>query len=333
MFASRLLLLGFVVLVAQLAAGADNPAGALPTGTTPAATNPPVPTTVILAAKPSSPSATTATSNSNTANPAATAASSAPSSASPTPSAAPSAPAAPAPAAKAAGPAAARASKSLKRRFPIPAKIYRYAERLVARYDTNNDGVLQPDEWAKLQGEPKQIDIDRDGNISADEIAMYAARYALQHRIHVAPPPGPGVRDLTAAGEKSKGAGAIRVEGYSNGYGYGDEEEFEEEEIEEPQVVPGSVTETLGRRVPRYLQRFQTPVSQLQGLPEWFLSRDADGDGQLTVQEFSPKSVASEILEFSRYDTDHDGVITPKEILRPTRPPPGRLQSTKKGGR
>ncbi|MFC1597623.1 hypothetical protein ACFL5Q_06780, partial [Planctomycetota bacterium] len=50
----------------------------------------------------------------------------------------------------------------------------------------------------------------------------------------------------------------------------------------------------------------------------WFLIRDADGDGQVTVAEYAPDASASSIREFARYDRNGDGVLTPQECLRGT---------------
>ena len=50
-------------------------------------------------------------------------------------------------------------------------KIVRYAERLLARYDTNQNDHLSRDEWSKMRGRPDILDRDRDGRLSPEEIA------------------------------------------------------------------------------------------------------------------------------------------------------------------
>ena len=52
------------------------------------------------------------------------------------------------------------------------------------------------------------------------------------------------------------------------------------------------------------------------GLPAWFLARDEDGDGQLTLSEFAPKPTPADLREFRRYDLNGDGLITAEECLR-----------------
>ena len=63
--------------------------------------------------------------------------------------------------------------------------------------------------------------------------------------------------------------------------------------------------------------RFLSPQERLpQGLPEWFVRRDANEDGQVTMAEYT--SVWSDALaaEFGAYDLNGDGVITPRECLK-----------------
>jgi hypothetical protein len=68
-------------------------------------------------------------------------------------------------------------------------------------------------------------------------------------------------------------------------------------------------------------QRFFVPPVRLpQGVPPWFVTRDLDGDGQLTLSEFAPHPTQADIEEFNRYDTNHDGVITVDEVLQIGKP-------------
>lgn len=58
----------------------------------------------------------------------------------------------------------------------IDARYLRYAVGYIARYDTNKDGVLTEDEWSKMGQNPKLADQDRDGRITAKELAEYLVR-------------------------------------------------------------------------------------------------------------------------------------------------------------
>lgn len=63
--------------------------------------------------------------------------------------------------------------------------------------------------------------------------------------------------------------------------------------------------------------RFLSPLERLpKGLPDWFLRKDANEDGQITMAEYS--TIWSDALaeEFAKYDLNSDGVITPTECLK-----------------
>jgi hypothetical protein len=78
---------------------------------------------------------------------------------------------------------------------------------------------------------------------------------------------------------------------------------------------------------PRRGTTFYVPKSRLPpGLPDWFLRRDLDGDGQLSLAEFAPNPTQADLEEFARYDRNGDGFITAKECLDALKPakPAGR---------
>jgi Ca2+-binding EF-hand superfamily protein len=63
--------------------------------------------------------------------------------------------------------------------------------------------------------------------------------------------------------------------------------------------------------------RFLTPHERLpKGLPDWFLQKDVDGDGQISMAEFASQWTPAAAAEFDRYDLNHDGIITAAECLK-----------------
>jgi Ca2+-binding EF-hand superfamily protein len=68
--------------------------------------------------------------------------------------------------------------------------------------------------------------------------------------------------------------------------------------------------------------RFSTAKDLLpSGLPDWYIQKDLDGDGQVSMAEYcgdwsDAKSAEAKMADFARYDCDGDGFITPAEYLR-----------------
>jgi len=195
----------------------------------------------------------------------------------------------------------------------IPAKILRYAERLVRQYDTNGDSRLQKDEWEKVRGNPRSIDADRDGVINVDEFAQHIRRYGQLHRIHL----------FQLNAEAAAPASLFRPAGNGPSREPSGEEKAEPSPIDIAGVpeMPGpaaaeGASDRVVRRGSQAARKYHVSRANLPpGLPEWFTARDADGDGQITMAEFAPNPSRADILEFNRYDTNHDGVITARELL------------------
>ena len=72
---------------------------------------------------------------------------------------------------------------------------------------------------------------------------------------------------------------------------------------------------------PTRFYRALTPTERLpDGLPEWFARKDADGDGQVAMAEYSHVWNEETVAEFARYDLNGDGFITPAECLEALKP-------------
>lgn len=55
----------------------------------------------------------------------------------------------------------------------IEPKMIQYAERIIGRYDSNNDGVLTESEWGKMLTSPAAADLDGDQSITVAEYAAW----------------------------------------------------------------------------------------------------------------------------------------------------------------
>jgi len=186
---------------------------------------------------------------------------------------------------------------------PIPAKVYRYAERLVRQRDQDEDGKLDRLEWARLWGF-LTTDADLDGLVSLQELVGRIVGYGWHRRIRLMPPLGEGdevfppLLNPTTDSEPDSAAAAVPAEDNDAAETSGEAEPFD-------QQAP--------RRDTKF---FVAPTRRPEGLPSWFVARDADGDGQLSMAEFAPKATSAALAEFARFDRDGDGVITPGEYVR-----------------
>jgi hypothetical protein len=64
----------------------------------------------------------------------------------------------------------------------------------------------------------------------------------------------------------------------------------------------------------RRTYRFTPAAERLPtGLPSWFKSQDKNGDGQVSMSEYSRSWSRSTVSKFKRYDLDGDGIVTTKE--------------------
>ncbi len=211
------------------------------------------------------------------------------------------------PADEAESPAAATPPEDTRR---IAAKIVRYAQRLLQTYDRNGDGRLQQQEWQAMHGTPRQADLNHDGIITTEELAHYVADYGRRRRIRLLPQPGdlvdlpPLLHPTTAETTANSAAKAAPPSSSAPAAS------------EEPAATPPPKNASRKRDTKFYVSPERLPT----GLPDWFLARDRDGDSQLTLSEYSPKSVPAELQQFQRMDRNGDGVLTAAECVRPAAP-------------
>jgi Ca2+-binding EF-hand superfamily protein len=190
-----------------------------------------------------------------------------------------------------------------------PAKLTRFAQRIIRQFDRNGDGRLQQDECHPPAADAIRqawaaIDVNADEAVTVEELAKWLSGYARTHPFRV----GSAVPDEDLSGSRTGRAGGSSlpespgsVTAGANGVG----------------GVPG------GGAGPGPTAKFTVPKRRLPAdLPRWFLERDADGDGQLTLLEFSPRTTPADVAAFRRYDLNGDGLLTPKEYLAATRPAP-----------
>ncbi len=176
----------------------------------------------------------------------------------------------------------------------IPLKVARYARRYVQARDKNGDGVLQAEEWNSQLSKLAHVDADANGELTWLEIASRITRYGQTRALR----PWTAGDSSTAAANQNR---SVQMVGSS----------------EETSLVPQRQT------------RFYVPSNRLSSnLPKWFVDRDRDGDGQLTLREFAPNDGVGVVRQFREYDRNQDGVIVPRELLQKSETSKKKEEST-----
>jgi len=160
----------------------------------------------------------------------------------------------------------------------IPQVVLDFADSTIKENDTNKDGTLDGDEVTKMSSRRRKADINADGRITRDELIAYQMGFQSS--------------SPTSSGSSSSGgASASSVSVGSVNYG-------------------GRVASTKGIKTYRFL----TPIERMpQGLPDWFVRSDANGDGQVSMAEFSSSWDDAKAAEFTRWDRNGDGFVTTRE--------------------
>jgi Ca2+-binding EF-hand superfamily protein len=218
-------------------------------------------------------------------------------------------------------------------------KFLRYARQVLKKYDRDGSGVLERAEWDAMPGEPQKIDRKKDGAITLEELAEFAARFARSHPLKddtawqqaASQPPTSIFQPVTPA-DKDR-AKATPEEGSPPANPPPAEQPQPAQDptpaTEAPQAAPPAdqkkpVSETAppktsakgkqqGGKKASPTRKYYAMIPA--DVPDWFRKCDADGDGQLTFGEFASDNSAAQRNMFDRYDSNGDGVMTVAEVL------------------
>lgn len=195
---------------------------------------------------------------------------------------------------------------------PVPAKVYRYAQRLVEQYDRDGDGKLQEEEWKHMRGQPARVDANGDGIITTDELTQWIVNFGAQRNLRLAQP----ATETAEASSSAEAPSSDRANATEEAKTANELNAASERALPSDQSPPATSPKAAVQR-----GRFHVSAKRLPpGLPPWFLQRDVNGDGQIALSEFAPKATAEDRREFSRHDFNGDGVITPQECTRNVKP-------------
>jgi Ca2+-binding EF-hand superfamily protein len=211
---------------------------------------------------------------------------------------------------------------------PVSGKVIRYTMQFMQHYDGNRDGILQEKEWKKLHGAPQAIDLDGNREITEEELIRFIAVYGQGRTIHhpqpieqyfqpkptssqfqIFKPFSPIPAQSVAVDSEKKNVNQTDVDTVT------DLTEKAMEEDETP-IDDEVYAEIIANRLTPALRKYDTPPESLRGVPVWFLLRDQDGDGQVSLKEFAPTLSAPALGIFGRLDKNGDGFITPDEVRK-----------------
>jgi hypothetical protein len=170
-----------------------------------------------------------------------------------------------------------------------------YAKSLVKQHDKNGDMMLDATEQGGLRGRAAAADANSDKVITVDELVVQLSGSATATTSRAAPGTVERATDNRRDNEPAVDGDSQRVFTGSAGGSSARSKETDK----------------------RRSYRFAPPSERLPtGLPSWFKSRDKNGDGQVAMSEYGRTWSSRLVDEFRRYDTNDDGIITPKEVAK-----------------
>ena len=200
----------------------------------------------------------------------------------------------------------------------LPAKVMRYSQALLSKYDRNGDARLERTEWQAMHARTELFDHDADGVITLEEAITYVAGYGARRKIRLIAPWEDASQVIAPLLAPTSGRPAVDTAPNAAAAG------------SPPPSTESVSAPAAGRDDAPRNTRYFVPANRLPaGLPDWFRERDSDGDGQLTLAEYAPRAGSAELAEFGRHDRNGDGLLTPAEYnqtvhperLAPVRPP------------
>ncbi len=221
-----------------------------------------------------------------------------------------------------------------------PLTLRYYIRHLMNKYDRNGDGALQREEWENLIEGAQAIDLNGDWELTDQEILFFLTRFAKDRTIFKPNPDRAAeqrvnfitddkqtatlIRPASAApkrlNEQEAREARLRNDGEASLADLSDDDVrnmFTEgnpalESVNDDEMLDALLADMDESSVREYA----APPQELRGVPVWFLARDKNGDGQLTLLEFAPQLSQRLLALFGRYDADGDQLITAEEARR-----------------
>ncbi|KAA5544700.1 calcium sensor EFh [Roseiconus nitratireducens] len=244
--------------------------------------------------------------------------------------------------------------------FGLPDVKYPYtkddledAERAIERYDRNRDGYLsrrEADRGRWRYTDPFLMDFNKDDQLSRLELAQRYARRRLVRDdagelIQRARRVGNGIRPSVDEDDdddrrrrsrwsRSGGSKYWLTAGVLDRFDANRNGQLESDEVVDLGMPAGQIDIDRDGVLSRdelfaYLSDLQDQTGDLtEGLPGWYYELDGDRDGQVSLMEFAAEPTDARVNEFTRMDTNQDGLLSPIEVLSTKGMTGGRYANT-----
>lgn len=206
---------------------------------------------------------------------------------------------------------------------------------MLEKYDKDKNGFLDGYEWAgaRWRTPPEGSDLNKDGKLDRLELAKRVSGFSAPREEENKDDRGSDGRG-SGDDQIKKSAKSMMYQYDKDKSGYLEKEEwFKSDLADYDKNKDGKIsTDELASRIAKFASRssfgsrsdgekvdtyrFLSPLERLpKGLPSWFNDNDLDEDGQIHMSEYASTWSDSKAEEFTRYDLNGDGFITPNEAL------------------
>ncbi|PQO41878.1 proprotein convertase P-domain-containing protein [Blastopirellula marina] len=213
------------------------------------------------------------------------------------------------------------------------------AEATMRRWDRNRDGKLDAEEIVNSHWDgrdPSTSDLNNDRELSLPELIQRYARRRIANKRTVT-----SLGSIGDAGSRSSdqrndwqalsGAGASRngdrgsdslAKSIVDRYDFNRNDQLEPQEMSAAGIEVAKVDYNRdgavdSQELSQYLFNTMEKAanSRQEAIPTWFFERDANGDQQVLMSEFTDQWDEAALSQFASYDHNQDGMITIDEVL------------------
>jgi Ca2+-binding EF-hand superfamily protein len=181
-----------------------------------------------------------------------------------------------------------------------------YVKSLVKLHDKNENRMIDGDELEGLRRPASLADANNDKVITIDELNARLSQTTSSSSSSTS-----GTAKTSSSGDEDEDRGRASTSSWKDAQRSGSSSASSSKRV---LTWMGGGKTAEDAKSKRRTYRFTPAGERLPtGLPSWFKSQDKNGDGQVSMSEYSRSWSRSTVSKFERYDVDGDGVVTAKE--------------------